>query len=229
LLHRDGREIPVTQVVLVHRDKSGNPEHLSTLIHDISRQKAFEKELTQAKEDAEAASRAKSEFLANMSHEIRTPMNGVVGMIDILQHTDLKPDQHRMIDTIAQSSQALLLILNDILDYSKIEAGMLTIERIATSLQEVANSVVLLMQSTAKAKSIDLSMWVDPKLPPLVWSDPSRLRQVLLNLLGNAVKFTQNDANGRVVLRMEAGTLGEAVIRVIDNGVGIDPVVGKAT
>ena len=228
LLHRDGREIPVTQVVLVHRDKSGNPEHLSTLIHDISLQKAYEKDLTQAKEDAEAASRAKSEFLANMSHEIRTPMNGVVGMIDILQQTDLKPDQHRMLNTIAQSSQALLLILNDILDFSKIEAGMLTIERMATSLPEVANSVVLLMQSTAKAKSIDLSMWIDPKLPPLVWSDPSRLRQVLLNLLGNAVKFTQNDANGRVALRMEAGTQGEAVMRVIDNGIGMsEEVIAK--
>ncbi len=234
LLHRDGHEIPVSQVLLVHRDKSGHPECLSTIMRDISEQKAAEIELIQAKEAAVAGSRAKSAFLANMSHEIRTPMNGVVGMIDILKHTELKPEQHRMLDTIAQSSQALLHILNDILDYSKIEAGMLSVECISTSLKDIATSVVQLMQSTANAKSIDLSVWIAPELPPFILSDPARLRQVLLNLMGNAIKFTLSDTQqrGSVAVRIEpcTGACGTSLVllRVMDNGIGMtEEVVSK--
>ncbi|MFZ4623088.1 MAG: PAS domain S-box protein, partial [Rhodoferax sp.] len=188
-------------------------------------------DLKRAEAAAHAANRAKSEFLANMSHEIRTPMNGVVGMVDVLQRTVLTPEQQRMLGTIHQSSLVLLQILNDILDYSKIEAGKLAVEHIAVSLPELVQDVLQLMDSTAQSRSIALEVWVAPELPTWIFSDPTRLRQVLLNLVGNAIKFTHGkpDAPGRVQLRLEpvplAGGLPGWQLRVIDNGIGISEAV----
>jgi PAS domain S-box-containing protein len=206
---------------------NGAPTRLVGTNTDITDRKKME-------EAAYAASRSKSEFLANMSHEIRTPMNGVMGMVDLLQQTNLNNEQQRMLNTIHRSSMALLGILNDILDYSKIEAGKLTIEHIATPLCDVAHDVVQLMMPTAQAKAVDLSVWVDPELPPWVYSDPSRLRQVLLNLIGNAVKFTHSESKhpGKIVLRVESSPLANGkpgiVLRVIDNGIGMsDEVVAR--
>jgi PAS domain S-box-containing protein len=200
--------------------EDGKPKQYIAMRTDITERKRIE-------EAAHAANRAKSEFLANMSHEIRTPMNGVIGMVDILRQSDLNSKQLRMVRTIQDSSLALLGILNDILDFSKIEAGKLAIESISTSLREVVESSVQLMFSNADARSIALYSFVSPQLPGWIASDPTRLRQILLNLLGNAVKFTagQAGAPGRVVLRAEPGTLPDGrsgvTLRVIDNGIGM--------
>jgi CheY-like chemotaxis protein len=188
-------------------------------------------ERKRTEEAAQDADRAKSTFLANMSHEIRTPMNGVIGMVDILQQTALSNQQQRMLNTIASSSQTLLQILNDILDYSKIEAGKLAIECVPTSLQEVTQSVQQLMQSVARAKGLKLSTVISPQLPPGIYTDPTRLRQILLNLLGNAIKFSPDHATqaGQVSLVLEPGVLPNGqpavLVQVRDQGLGMSPEV----
>ncbi len=194
------------------------------ILTDITERKLIE-------DAALMANRAKSEFLANMSHEIRTPMNGVIGIVDILQQTTLTAAQQRMLRTINDSSQSLLSILNDILDYSKIEAGKLTIEAIPTQLREVAESVVQLMSSIAQDKGIELTLFTASDLPTWVSSDPTRLRQIMLNLLGNALKFTrsQDTKTAQVELRVECCEHiqgGNGVqLRILDNGIGMSQEV----
>ncbi len=176
-------------------------------------------ELETAKEAAEAASRAKAEFLATMSHELRTPMNGVLGLAQLLEQTPMNRDQQQMLGTLRSSAEALLIIVNDVLDLSKIEAGKLVLEQLPVRLEELTRDVLSLVRPLAQAKGLSLSVSADG--PALEWleGDPARLRQVLLNLVGNAIKFTNS---GGVEVKISWGP-EQVELAVADTGIGISP------
>jgi signal transduction histidine kinase/CheY-like chemotaxis protein len=184
-------------------------------------------ELQRARVAAEAADRAKSAFLATMSHEIRTPMNGVLGMADVLARGPLAPGQAVQVQTIRTSALSLLTLINDILDFSKIEAGRLDLERLPVAVGEVAQSACETLLPLAVERGVELSLQIDPALPAQVWSDPTRWRQILLNLGNNAVKFSAGlpDRRGQVRLTLDQGDGAEPPVlrlRVQDNGIGMD-------
>ena len=216
----DGTELPVLKTV--SRINIGGRDCVLDCFVDLAIQKQMEEELRIAKEEAEAAGRAKADFLANMSHEIRTPMNGVVGMTELLLGTTLTEEQREFATTIEKSAEALLTIINDILDFSKIDAGKLELETLEFDLRTTLEDANDLLALRAQDKGLEYACLIEPDLPVLLVGDPGRLRQVITNLAGNAVKFTQE---GEIVLSVEllSETEGEVKVRfaVKDTGVGI--------
>ncbi|MEK7762658.1 MAG: response regulator, partial [Nitrospirota bacterium] len=223
-IRKDGTRLTVLLNITALQNAEGHITSFLGIASDITSFKIVEQELISAKEAAEAASVAKSHFLANMSHEIRTPMNGVLGLAALLRQTPLNPKQQRLTDTIVRSGNSLLDIINDILDFSKIEAGKLELEYTDFHLRILVDDVLELFAAPAHQKHLELIADVADSVPAFVKGDPARLRQILINLIGNAIKFT---TQGEVVVSIVSIAEGEdqsvLCFSVKDSGIGITP------
>jgi len=222
IVRGDGIKRYIECSVSLLSNRRGRPLGFRGIARDVTRRKQAEVALAEAKKRAEAATLAKSEFLANMSHEIRTPMNGIIGMYNLLLDTDLTPEQADFVDTGKRSADSLLSIINDILDFSKIEAGKLDIEVLDFNLRKTIGDLVTLPAVQAQSKGLEFAYQIDPEVPFLLKGDPGRLRQIIMNLATNAIKFTKQ---GEIVLRvfLENESETDVVLRFVirDTGIGI--------
>ncbi|HTU17643.1 MAG TPA: ATP-binding protein [Gemmataceae bacterium] len=223
-VRKDGSPVWAEFFAALQRDAAGTPAYVIAVIRDLSERKRLESELRQAKEAAEAANRAKDEFLANVSHEIRTPFGAILGMTELVLETPLTEDQRQCLQTVQSAADHLLGIINDLLDFSKIEAGKLELDLADFSLRAMLDDALRILAVRAHKKGLELACHVQPDVPDALVGDAGRLRQVLLNLIGNAVKFT---AQGNVVVRV--GVVGAPVsegevgvyFAIRDTGIGI--------
>jgi PAS domain S-box-containing protein len=245
--------IPVELTFSQLRDEHNRITALATMAKDITKEREIQEELDKEREalevkvvertaeaetarikaeelrdEAETATKAKANFLAAMSHEIRTPMNGIIGMVDLLRQSDLSKEHHQMLQTINDSGQSLVTIINDILDFSKIEAGKLELESIPFNLLEIVEGSATTLTPLIQEKNLGLLLYVDPKIPQFITGDPGRVRQILMNLGSNAVKFTET---GEIEIRAELIEINKKVtirFRVIDQGIGVSEEAQKS-
>lgn len=225
IIHKNGSILWVLdRGIVIQRDAAGNPMRIIGTHTDITKQKQLEQDLIKAREQAESMAKAKESFLANMSHEIRTPMNAILGMGNQLAKTDLNEKQSFYLNTMKTAAENLLVIINDILDLSKIEAGKLTVERIGFEPKKVSENAILVLMHKAEEKGLSLyNSFTDPQLSDILIGDPYRLNQVLLNLISNSIKFTEK---GQIDIRWQVlnDTASTQLVRisVIDSGIGME-------
>ena len=220
-LRKDGTRIPVSMSISLTRDTAGQISGFSAIARDVSEQVATREALQVARDAAQRMAQTRSAFLANMSHEIRTPMNAILGLTELLLDTELGPEQRHSLSLVQSSAETLLTLINDILDFSKIEAEHLQLESIPFDLPRLVESTMGLLSVRARERRLELLADVQPDVPPMVRGDPTRLRQVLTNLIGNAIKFTPQ---GEVVVSAaRAEAVGHTHVRfaVRDTGIGI--------